>query len=837
MKFFNNLKIGSKLNIGFGFLVVLTLVVIGFSYLGSLRTTTYINRTSDLSAPTALASARAQANLLRMLADVRGYLALGDESYRNGYSEARRAFEANLVTLETLAQRGNPTSLISTTPENYIRRLEKLRAYFVEWSRFPMHLFALHDDQLEREPGLQMLIEKGNRPIAMIVVSIKKIIETQRRREPTVENMALLGDIASFQASFFAMVSGLRGYVTTARQNFKFEYTTNLAINDRGMQRLLAKEAKLSSSQQKQLKLIANVRDQFLPLPEKIFDWVEGPRRRMDLFLFRKDAIPLAAIMLESLGDITADQQNILQAELEEGRVQLSNAQNRIVLIGIVAMVLALIFAYVFRAKIVGPVRRLTAAAHRLGTGNLTARAPVESGDEIGILARTFNEMSAKLADTLDDLERRRKKQKKIAKTLHRQNVYLGALHDTTLGLIRRLDLTELLSDLITRAGRLLDTPHGFIYLVDSTGSVLERHLGVGAFSNTIGHHVGPNEGVSGKVWQAGEPLVVNDYNTWAERTTSAEYDVTIRAIMGVPLKSGADVIGVLGMAYDIASDKRFGKDEVELLSRFAELASISLDNARLYTATQEAKRQTDEELTEAANYVKQMLPLPLNDGPVSIDWRFVPSTSLGGDAFGYQWIDDDNLAVYLLDVSGHGVGAALLSVSILNSLRSQTLSETDFRNPEEVLSALNYAFPGEKHNDMFFTIWYGVYTRSTRMLNYASGGHPPALLFSASEKQRFEMIPLRTKNNVIGALPNVAYHNKKQLIHANSHLFIFSDGVYEHRKTDGSMWRLDEFSDFMFGLSTKSRSKLERLHGYAKDLCAEKNFEDDFTILEVAFE
>ena len=282
----------------------------------------------------------------------------------------------------------------------------------------------------------------------------------------------------------------------------------------------------------------------------------------------------------------------------------------------------------------------------------------MESGDEIGILARTFNEMSAKLADTLDDLERRRKKQKKIAKTLHRQNVYLGALHDTTLGLIRRLDLTELLSDLITRAGRLLDTPHGYIYLVDSTGSVLERHLGVGAFSNTIGHHLRPNKGVAGKVWQTGEPLTVNEYNTWAERATSAEYEVTIRAIMGVPLKSGADVIGVLGMAYDIASDKLFGEDEVELLSRFAELASISLDNARLYTATQEAKRQTDEELTEAANYVKQMLPLPLNDGPVSIDWRFVPSASLGGDAFGYQWIDDDNLAVYLVDVSGHGVGA-----------------------------------------------------------------------------------------------------------------------------------------------------------------------------------
>jgi sigma-B regulation protein RsbU (phosphoserine phosphatase) len=347
---------------------------------------------------------------------------------------------------------------------------------------------------------------------------------------------------------------------------------------------------------------------------------------------------------------------------------------------------------------------------------------------------------------------------------------------------------------------------------------------------------MGPNEGVAGKVWQTGEPLVVNEYNSWPERMESAEYEVTISAIMGVPLTTGPDVIGVLGMAYDIASDKRFGQDEVELLSRFGELASISLDNARLYTATQEAKRQTDKELREAANYVKQMLPAPLSDGPVLIDWRFEPSASLGGDSFGYQWIDDDNLAVYLLDVSGHGVGAALLSVSILNALRSQTLSETEFKNPGEVLSALNGAFPGEKHDDMFFTIWYGVYTKSTRTLNYASGGHPPALLFSASKKQRFEMIPLRTKNNVIGAMPNVTYHNKKQLIQANSNLFIFSDGVYEHRKADGSMWQLDEFSDFMFNLSTKSRSRLQRLHSYAKDLCVEKNFEDDFTILEVAF-
>jgi sigma-B regulation protein RsbU (phosphoserine phosphatase) len=129
------------------------------------------------------------------------------------------------------------------------------------------------------------------------------------------------------------------------------------------------------------------------------------------------------------------------------------------------------------------------------------------------------------------------------------------------------------------------------------------------------------------------------------------------------------------------------------------------------------------------------------------------------------------------------------------------------------------------------------VFTKSTRILNYASGGHPPALLISTSNGQKPEMIPLRTRNNVIGAMQGVTYQNKKQKVHANSHLFIYSDGVYELRKTDGSMWRLEEFSDYLFKLSTASRSKLEQLHSYAHDLCAEDNFEDDFTILEVVFE
>ncbi len=178
---------------------------------------------------------------------------------------------------------------------------------------------------------------------------------------------------------------------------------------------------------------------------------------------------------------------------------------------------------------------------------------------------------------------------------LQLQNEYLGALHDTTLGMISRLDLTELLSDLIGRAGRLLGTPHGYIYLVEGEGHFLERHIGVGVFRASIGHPLQPDEGVAGKVWQSGDPLVVNEYADWEGRVGDVEYEVTIAAIMGVPLKTGDEVIGVLGMAYDAETEQRFGNQQVELLNRFAQLASISLDNARLYTASHEAMKRMDD--------------------------------------------------------------------------------------------------------------------------------------------------------------------------------------------------------------------------------------------------
>jgi sigma-B regulation protein RsbU (phosphoserine phosphatase) len=88
----------------------------------------------------------------------------------------------------------------------------------------------------------------------------------------------------------------------------------------------------------------------------------------------------------------------------------------------------------------------------------------------------------------------------------------------------------------------------------------------------------------------------------------------------------------------------------------------------------------------------------------------------------------------------------------------------------------------------------------------------------------------------VIGAVPDVTYKKNKHLVGEQNTLYIFSDGVYEVEKSDGSMWQFNEFTDFMNKIRSDSQSRLDRLYRHAENIRNQDNFEDDFTIVEVAF-
>lgn len=276
----------------------------------------------------------------------------------------------------------------------------------------------------------------------------------------------------------------------------------------------------------------------------------------------------------------------------------------------------------------------------------------------------------------------------------------------------------------------------------------------------------------------------------------------------------------------------------VKLPDKLEVIARIRYHSRGYITLLQrnEIMRQLTAELAEAAQYVTTLLPPPVTEGPVVTDWRFIPSTSLGGDSFGYHWLDDDHFAIYLLDVCGHGVGAALLSVSVMNVLRAQTLRNTDFHQPAQVLTALNNSFQMDNQNGMYFTMWYGVYQKSTRRLCFASGGHPPALMLADAPGAPATVTELKTQNMIIGGMPDMTFVQDEQVIAPGNRVFLFSDGCYEVTSSDGKVWEFEEFVEFMRQPATPGVPDMDRLLAKAREINRTEILPDDFSILEVTF-
>lgn len=264
----------------------------------------------------------------------------------------------------------------------------------------------------------------------------------------------------------------------------------------------------------------------------------------------------------------------------------------------------------------------------------------------------------------------------------------------------------------------------------------------------------------------------------------------------------------------------------------------------RIYQLNQDlrlSKQILEADLADAADYVSSLLPPPLKNEKVTIDARFIPSKQLGGDCYDYNWLDSEHLAIYLLDVAGHGVGPALLSVSVLNVLRSRSLPNTDFSQPNQVLNALNQYFQinnnqRQQYVDKYFTIWYGVYNIINRQLVYASAGHPPAVLISGKTPNNIQAQKLKTPGLPIGMFAEAEYVSASSQIEVSSTLYIFSDGVYEINQPDGNLWTLDGFIEILCHYRRNQKANLENLLAYLRTVGVKDTFDDDLSLLQIDF-
>jgi signal transduction histidine kinase/DNA-binding NarL/FixJ family response regulator len=391
------LGIGSKLTLAFAALAAVTLLVVVLALLAGRNATDDINLTEEVRGPAWIASEQAQASLLKMQLHVRGYLVLSDPLDVEQYHGAQREFEKSLASLQAMS---------SNRPEvNEAKWVAELTRTYERWAKLPQQLFELHDNPLKNRPALRIARVDLQELRVRILDEVDVMIGLQKARESSSRNRGPMADLLAFQTSFDAMATNLMAYATSGELNFKLAYGPQLATNATIWNALWTKRSAFSAAQRTRLDAIARDRAQVADLALQIVSILNGEHAYEDLYLYRTEVAPQAEAMIGLLAKVTSRQQAQLKSELARARQRLANARAQTMVGGLAAVALGFAMAFVFRRNIVGPVQRLTAVAGRVADGDLSARAAVESKDEIGVLATSINTMTQRLAQTIAHLE------------------------------------------------------------------------------------------------------------------------------------------------------------------------------------------------------------------------------------------------------------------------------------------------------------------------------------------------------------------------------------------------------------------------------------------------
>ncbi len=220
-----------------------------------------------------------------------------------------------------------------------------------------------------------------------------------------------------------------------------------------------------------------------------------------------------------------------------------------------------------------------------------------------------------------------------------------------------------------------------------------------------------------------------------------------------------------------------------------------------------ENQQRLDEDLRAAAGIQRTLLPANLPRLPqVELAWKFTPSELIGGDLFNAFLLGPDLLALYILDVSGHGVPAALVTVSVHETLdprsghviSQEADGEAHITPPGEVLRILDREYPLERFSKTF-TIVYLLLDLKTGSLAYSCAGHPPPILLAG----RDQLIRLDKGGTVIGLDEVVPFDEGRVELAPGDKLILYTDGVVEYADSEGRLFGQERFTGILQRLRT----------------------------------
>lgn len=285
----------------------------------------------------------------------------------------------------------------------------------------------------------------------------------------------------------------------------------------------------------------------------------------------------------------------VFSVSTAEALLTTQTQQQILVLLGAIVIVLAAAAAALVSQRMAKPIVQLTAVAQNVREGDLSARAQAETEDEIGLLADTFNEMTERLALTLQGLEARVAERTRALEISAQVSRRLSTI----------LDQDALVKEVVEQVQSAFSYYHVHIYLWDEASGRLQLAGGTGRAAQQMmaaGHAILPGKGLVGRAARSNLPVLVADVTKAADWLPNELLPDT-KAEAAVPIALGGEVVGVL----DVQQNRVNGltQQDVELLQSVANQVAIGLQNARLYAAIQQQAAQ-ESAINQIAEKIRQ---------------------------------------------------------------------------------------------------------------------------------------------------------------------------------------------------------------------------------------
>jgi PAS domain S-box-containing protein len=363
---------------------------------------------------------------------------------------------------------------------------------------------------------------------------------------------------------------------------------------------------------------------------------------------------------------------------------------------------------------------------------------------------------------------------------LGKQNEFLAALHETSINILGRLDLSDVLESLIQSATSLLNSNHGNIFLFDQEKKVFECKVGVGLFSQYVGSRIKLGAGFIGSVDETGQPFIVN-FALNDRDCLGIILPSEIKVVICVPLYSGETLMGVICVASDDETGLTYGDREVDMLNHFGQLASIAIQNAQFFKEIERSRKETklrnfrmEKELEIARSVQVAMLPRELPDvRGWSFGVRWKPALEVSGDYYDVVLRKGKYLDLMIADVTDKGVPAALFmaqSKALLGSFLeiSSSLLEGIILTNQSLI---------RENVGPFVTMFLARINTETGETEYINAGHHPPLLYRHADNQ---IIQLKNTGLPLGIESNLNYEQHYLKLEENDFLVLYTDGVTE---------------------------------------------------------